>query len=58
MVKIYENEAMQVQMNDATGDVWFKTMDGNKGAEAEMGLSRLTVERMAGRKRWKGKRSK
>ena len=45
-------------MNDATGDVWFKTMDGNKGAEAEMGLSRLTVERMAGRKRWKGKRSK
>ena len=46
MVTIGGNEAMQVQKNDGTRVVWFKTIDGNKGAEAEVGLSRLIVERM------------
>lgn len=46
IVRIGGNEAMQVEKNDATGVVWFKTIDGNKGAEAEVGLSRLIVERM------------
>ncbi|KAJ8446434.1 hypothetical protein Cgig2_019327 [Carnegiea gigantea] len=44
--QICGREAVQVEKNDETRVVWLGTIDTDKGAEKEVGLSRLIVGRM------------